>query len=101
MKRAPWQPWAICLLNLIDIAFSTYWFKHGYAIEANPLQALMIESWGMDLWIFWKAVWVTSLTLLLAAFWQTHRLTRVAGWIALIAYGAVAVWHLHFWLLEI
>lgn len=82
----------LLLLNALDAVFTSWWVAAGWATEANPVMAWVLE-YGLAAFIFVKLGIGMAATLVLKP--HGHRLiARVGVAAALLAYAAIAFIHL-------
>ncbi len=86
---------ALWVLNAFDAVATHYGVSRGYAEEANPLMSVAMEH----SWLTFYLVKMALITVVLTGFARAHRVhpRLVNGCLAscVLAYGAVAGWHVY------
>ena len=80
------------LLQVFDAASTAFWVGRGYAIEANPAMAWLIEQ-GM-VWFVLVKLALGSVSCYVLYMFRHVPLNRFAVWFAVAIYGALALWHI-------
>jgi hypothetical protein len=84
---------ALLIMNALDAVFTSWWVAAGWASEANPVMARVLEQ-GLGTFIFVKLAVGIGAALFLRG--HGHRaLARVGVTAALIVYAGVVFLHLH------
>ncbi len=95
------------LLTMIVLdSVATYvWVTSGIAMEANPVVALALETYGVGPGLLLRTVWSVALVLALTWLAERRASVRPALVIPLVALGAVTILHLNvlaqFWWLVV
>ena len=80
------------LCNLVDIAATLYLFNLGY-VEANPVMAWLLQ-WP---WLFVLVkLWVMSAITLYLRARPATKYAVITSWVAVLLYGAIALYYFAF-----
>jgi hypothetical protein len=84
---------ALLVMNALDAVFTSWWVSAGWASEANPVMAGLLER-GLGTFIFAKLAVAMLATMFLRR--HGHRvLARVGVAAAVVVYAGVVFIHLH------
>lgn len=84
---------ALLVLNTLDAVFTSWWVAAGWADEANPMMARVLDH-GLPAFIFVKLAIGMGAVLMLRAH-SNRALARVGLAAVLVAYAGVLFIHLH------
>ena len=84
---------ALLIMNGLDAVFTAWWVSAGWATEANPVMARVLDQ-GLGSFLFVKLAIMMAAAMVLRA--QGHRmLARVGVTAAVVVYACVVCFHLH------
>lgn len=84
------------ICNLFDAVATYIAIKYFQAVEISPFMALIIYKLGFVCFFIYKLFVGIGGSWLLLKFWSTEKFARYAGWIVMIVYLLISIYHIIF-----